>query len=70
MPLLISSFCLGLICIYILGPEMETVIVHPLPGKTDNQYKDANSNCFVFNSIPVECPSDAALISKTPYANK
>jgi hypothetical protein len=56
IPLFFASFLIGLAYIYIIGPEIETIIVHPSPGNADRiQYKDATSSCFVYKATEVAC---------------
>ena len=61
------SFAVGIFFIYILGPEMKTIMVYPTPENVDKiLFKDKADNCFSFEESEVECPSDESLISQIP----
>jgi hypothetical protein len=63
---LIISFIVGLIFIYIFGEEERKVYVYPTPQNIGKiQYKDSADNCFTFSSNEVKCPAEH-LISKLP----
>ncbi len=66
-PIFFVSFLIGLIFIYILGPEMKTIYIYPSPESVNKVlFKDKAENCFYFQEETVECPKDDSLISKIP----
>jgi hypothetical protein len=67
LPVFLISFAIGLFFIYILGPEIKTILVYPSPENIDKiLFKDKADNCFYFEESAVECPKDTSLISKIP----
>lgn len=67
LPIFLISFAVGVFFVYILGPEMKTIIVYPSPENVDKiLFKDKADNCFYFEESEVECPTDSSLISKIP----
>jgi hypothetical protein len=67
LPIFLISFTVGLLFIYLLGPEIKTVFIYPSPENVDKVlFKDKAQNCFYFEQEVVECPKDQNLISKIP----
>ena len=67
LPIFLISFAVGIFFIYILGPEMKTIMIYPSPENVDKiLFKDKADNCFTFEETEVECPSDDSLISQIP----
>lgn len=67
LPIFLVSFVLGLLFVYVLGPEMKTIYIYPTPENVDKiLFKDKADNCFYFKEEMVECPSDVSLISEAP----
>lgn len=67
IPVFIVSLAIGLLFVYITGPDLKMIYVYPTPENAGKiQYKDNANNCFVFNSQEVECPSDESEIKKIP----
>ena len=67
LPVFLISFAVGIFFIYILGPEMKTIMVYPTPENVDKiLFKDKADNCFSFEETEVECPVDESLISQIP----
>ena len=67
LPVFLISFAVGIFFIYILGPEMKTIMVYPTPENVDKiLFKDKADNCFYFEETEVECPRDDSLISRIP----
>jgi len=67
LPVFLISFAVGIFFIYILGPEMKTIMVYPTPENVDKiLFKDKADNCFTFEETEVECPSDDSHISQIP----
>jgi hypothetical protein len=67
LPTFFISFAIGLLFIYLIGPEMKTIYIYPSPENVDKiLFKDKADNCFYFEEENVECPKDRNLISKIP----
>jgi hypothetical protein len=67
LPTFLISFAIGLLFIYLIGPEMKTIYIYPSPENVDKiLFKDKADNCFYFEEEIVECPKDRNLISKIP----
>lgn len=67
LPIFLISFAIGILFIYLMGPEMKTIYIYPSPENVDKVlFKDKAENCFYFEEENVECPKDENLISKIP----
>ena len=67
LPVFLISFAVGIFFVYILGPELRTIFIYPSPENVDKVlFKDNADNCFTFNPIEVDCPSDISLIHAPP----
>jgi len=67
IPAFLLSFTIGLFFVYVLGGEMKTIYIYPSPENIDKVlFKDKADNCFTFEEVNVECPSDLSLISEIP----
>lgn len=67
LPVFIISFAIGLLFVYILGPEQKTIYIYPTPENVDKLlFKDKANNCFRFEEETVDCPSDPSKISDIP----
>ena len=67
LPIFLASFIIGLLFVYLIGPEIKTIYVYPSPENVDKiLFKDKANNCFNFEEESVECPKDENLISKIP----
>jgi hypothetical protein len=65
-PVLILSFIIGLVLVFIQPIEHKTIFVYPTPTNVDKiQYKDEVDNCYMFSARLVDCNS-ASKISKIP----
>jgi hypothetical protein len=70
LPILIISFLIGLIIVYIYGPETKTIYIYPGPDNYNKiLFRDKANNCFGFNEEKIECPKDESLLSKIPIQN-
>ena len=66
-PIFLISFAIGILFVYLLGPDMKTIYIYPSPENVDKiLFKDKAENCFYFDEQNVECPKDEKLISKMP----
>lgn len=66
IPVLVLSFVVGLILVFIQPIEHRTIFVYPTPSNVDKiQYKDEVDNCYSFSAKLVDCNS-ASKISKIP----
>ncbi len=67
LPIFFISFAVGLLFVYLIGPEIKTIYIYPSPENVDKVlFKDKADNCFYFEPEVVECPRDTNLISKIP----
>lgn len=63
MKVIIISFIIGLIYIYISDDYKKIIYMYPTPDNVDTlQYKDKTDNCFTYNLKELKCPSDDNLI--------
>ena len=56
LPLFVGGFIIGLIYIYLIGPEKKEYEVYPTPYENNIQYKDEVDNCFVYKYHKKTCP--------------
>lgn len=69
-PIFFVSLAIGLFFVYILGPSKRTIYVYPSPENIDKiLFKDKADNCFSFDQVEVECPTDPTKISEIPIQN-
>lgn len=67
LPIFLISFSIGLLFVYILGPEIKTIYVYPTPENVDKiLFKDKAENCFHFEEEDIDCPTDVTKISEIP----
>lgn len=53
---LLISFFIGLVFMYISGPEYEYITIYPTKDNKDKfQFRDQGKNCFTLESAKVEC---------------
>ena len=70
LPVFLISFVLGLISIYIIGPEIKTIYIYPSPTNSSKiQYKDSTEQCFNVNPILTQCPINPYSVKKIPMQN-
>lgn len=69
-PIFFASLAIGLFFVYILGPSRKTIYVYPSPENIDKiLFKDKADNCFSFDQVEVDCPTDVSKISEIPIQN-
>lgn len=67
LPIFLISFAIGLLFVYLIGPDTKKIYIYPTPENVDKiLFKDKARNCFFFEEEVVNCPSDKSLISKIP----
>lgn len=70
LPIFFVSLVIGLFFVYILGPSKKTIYIYPSPENIDKiLFKDKADNCFSFEQVEVDCPSDFSKISSIPIQN-
>ena len=63
----IISFIIGLIFVYVIGPETKTIYMYPSPSNyLKTQYKDNSNQCFQFKPVETECPINIFDIKTVP----
>ena len=61
------SLAFGILVVYLYQPNPTVVYVYPTPDNINTvQLKDKADNCFKFNAVEVDCPSDKSKISHIP----
>ena len=67
IPIFLSSFVIGLIFIYFLGPDTKTIFKYPSPSNyKDILYKDKVNQCYQFKLIEGPCPINPLAIKTVP----
>ena len=67
IPLFFVSFVVGIVCIFIFGPETKTVKMYPSPDNYEELiYQDNADQCFHMFPKEIDCPSDKNLIQDVP----
>jgi hypothetical protein len=70
LPVFLISFAIGLLFVYIIGPETKTVYVYPNPNNyNDILYKDNAEQCFQYVPKVVSCPANTLSIKTIPIQN-
>ena len=70
LPIFFVSLAIGLFFVYILAPSKKTIYIFPSPENIDKiLFKDKADNCFSFEQVEVDCPSDISKISTIPIQN-
>jgi hypothetical protein len=69
-PIFFISLAIGLFFVYILGPDKKIIFIYPSPENINKiLFKDKADNCFSFEQVEVDCPSDPSKISTIPIQN-
>jgi hypothetical protein len=67
LPIFIVSFILGLVFIYMIGPDIKTIYIYPTPNNYKKyQYKDEAEQCFEFKPNKIDCPFNIFSINSIP----
>lgn len=67
IPLFLSSFIIGLFCVYMIGAETKKIYKYPSPTNyEDLLYKDKSDQCFQFKPNPINCPINPLSIKIVP----
>lgn len=60
LPLFFISFLFGILCVYMISPDMRKIYVYPTHDNVDLiQYKDNADNCFNVKETKTSCSKDA-----------
>lgn len=71
LPVFLIALSIGLVFMYMTPASMTRVVVYPTPdNKDDFLYGDSANNCFQFEQIETQCPSDRSLIKEIPFQGK
>jgi|LauGreDrversion4_2_1035121.scaffolds.fasta_scaffold3980138_1 hypothetical protein len=66
-PIFMISFGVGLVFVYLLGPEYKTILAYPTPENyTKMQYKDAFQQCFQYEPVATQCPFNPFSVKVMP----
>jgi hypothetical protein len=67
IPIFLSSFIIGLVFIYFLGPDSKKIYKYPSPSNyKDILYKDKVEQCYQFKPNELECPINPLIIKTVP----
>lgn len=67
LPVFIISFLIGLLFVYILGPEQKIIYKYPTPETYMNSlYKDNANECFLLKPEKIDCPLNPLSIKTIP----
>lgn len=67
IPIFLISLALGLLFVYVMGPEKKSVYVYPSPSNyTKYQYRDHADQCFEYIPNQVKCPLNPLSIKTIP----
>lgn len=63
----IVSFLIGLLFLYVMGPQNKKVYVYPSPQTVDRAiFQDKAEQCFLYKEENVDCPTNKKNISVIP----
>ena len=67
LPVFLISFGVGLLFVYIIGPESKKIYIYPSPENYNKtQYKDHAEQCFQFKPIKTTCPINPFSVKTIP----
>lgn len=67
IPIFLSSFVIGIIFVFFLGPDIKTIHKYPSPSNyKDILYKDKVDQCYKFNLTEEHCPINPLAIKTVP----
>ncbi len=67
IPVFLSSFFIGLFCVYMIGAETKVIYKYPSPDNyEDLVFKDKGDQCFQFKPNPINCPINPLSIKTVP----
>ncbi len=70
IPTFLCSFVIGLLFIYMLGPESKVIYKYPSPSNYKNiLFKDNDDQCFEFKPVETTCPINPLSIKTIPVQN-
>jgi len=70
IPVFLSSFIVGLVFIYFLGPDSKIIHKYPSPSNyKDILYKDKVDQCYQFKPNEMECPINPLIVKTVPIQN-
>ena len=70
LPVFLISFAFGTLFVYLSSPPHKVVYVYPTPDNSGQvEYVDKADNCFQFNPIEMNCPSNDANLKEIPVQN-
>jgi hypothetical protein len=68
LPIFLVSLAIGLLYIYLTGPEWNKVHVYPTPDTSGKfRYADKVGNCFEFEQHEVPCPANMLDVKEIPF---
>jgi hypothetical protein len=69
-PAFIISFLIGIFMVYLWGPEIKTIVVHPTPENSEKIiYQDKTNTCYIYKSEEISCPDNKNDIKEIPIEN-
>jgi len=67
IPIFLSSFIVGLVFIFFLGPDSKTIYKYPSPTNyKDILYKDKVDQCYQFTPKKINCPINPLAVKTVP----
>lgn len=67
IPAFLFGLFIGILFIYILGPNSKEIYVYPSPENVGKLlYKDKADNCFILREDKITCPKNKSEISIIP----
>tara|TARA_B110000093_G_C12972471_1_gene413720 strand:+ start:9731 stop:9928 length:198 start_codon:yes stop_codon:yes gene_type:complete len=61
------SFVIGLLVVYLWGPEVKKIVVYPTPDNVGKvHYKDKADICYEYTANELKCPDEKDKIKEIP----